>query len=55
MIRGPEPAGAQRLPRPPALDDQQWNVGPPPPQLLGNPHERISALIERRVDERHVA
>ena len=37
----------------PALDDQQRNIGPPPPQLLGDPDERISPFIARRINERH--
>ena len=53
MVRRPQPARAQRLPGRPALDDQKRNIGPPPPQLLGDPHKRIRPLVQRGVDKRH--
>ena len=53
MVLGPEPAGAQRLPCLAALDDQKRDIGPPPPQLLGDPDKRINAFVPCRIDKRH--
>jgi hypothetical protein len=53
---GPQvkPAGGHRRLVAAPLDDQDRDVGPTPPQLVGDPREHPDALLGRRVHVRQI-